>query len=68
MAVTFSSPDGLIVLDWIRKQCGHNEPILAATAGQIDANATLYQAMRLNLYLAIRKHLPKETLMEVEIT
>lgn len=67
MNITFNSHDGMIVLQWLRKECGHNEPILAAVGGQIDEKATLYQAMRLNLYLKMRKMLNKEIIMEVEL-
>ena len=66
MRVTFSSPDGLIVLEFIKKECQFGEPILGAIAGQIDEKATLYQAMRQNLYLKIRKMLTFNILKEVE--
>lgn len=67
MNMTFNTPHGLVVLNWLRKECGHNEPILSAVQGNIDEKATLYQAMRLNLYLKLRKMLNKEIIMEVEL-
>lgn len=66
MNEVFNSPAGIIVLQWLAKECGHNEPILGALQGGIDEKATLYQAMRLNLYLKIRKYLPFNILKEVE--
>ena len=66
MRATFASPDGLVVLNWLRKECGFGEAILGATNGAIDERATLYQAMRLNLYIRIRKMLTFEILKEVE--
>lgn len=66
MNEVFNSPSGIIVLQWLAKECGHNEPILGALQGGIDEKATLYQAMRLNLYLKLRKFLPFNILKEVE--
>lgn len=66
MAITFNTPDGLIVLEWLKKECQFGEPILGAMQGAIDEKATLYQAMRLNLYLKVRSFLPFEILKEVE--
>ncbi len=68
MGVTFSSADGQRVLRWLRGQCGHNEPVLGANPvnGELDPQRTLYSAMRLNLYLEIRKNLPINILKEVE--
>jgi hypothetical protein len=63
---TFKTEHGKIVLRWLMNECGFGKPILGATAGQIDEKATLYQAMRLNLYLSIRKKLPLTILNEVE--
>lgn len=68
MSRCFGTEDGLVVLGWIRKQCLHNEPILGANpiSGEIDPYRTLYQAMRLNLYISIRRYLPFKILREVE--
>lgn len=64
-----SGADGLIVLQWLRRQCGHNEAILALDPASMEVNplATTYQAMRLNLYLQLRKFIPTEILKEVEL-
>lgn len=67
MARTFSTDDGIIVLRWLRDQCGHNKPVLGALGGKIDPDATVYQAMRLNLYLTLRGYLDKRILMEIEL-
>lgn len=68
MGVAFSTPEGKQVLRWLRAQCGHNEPILGANpvTGDLDPQRTLYSAMRLNLYLEIRKNLSFNILKEVE--
>lgn len=66
MRAVFESPDGLVVLNWLKKECQFGEPILGAMSGTIDEKATLYQAMRLNLYLKIRKMLTFNILKEVE--
>lgn len=65
-ASTFNTPDGLIVLDWLMRECQFGEPILGIMQGKIDRDATLYQAMRLNLYLKIRSYLSFNILKEVE--
>lgn len=66
MRRTFSTDDGKIVLKWIYDQCGANQSILGAMGGAIDEKATLYQAMRLNLWISIRKLLSFNILKEVE--
>lgn len=66
MINTFQTEHGKTVLKWLMAECGFGKPILGANAGQIDRDATLYNAMRMNLYLAIRKHLPIKLLNEVE--
>lgn len=66
MRATFNTPDGLIVLNWLKEECMFGKPILGAMAGGIDEKATLYQAMRLNLYLKVRSMLTFEILKEVE--
>lgn len=68
MAMTFRTAHGLRVLDWLRKECGFGEAILGANpvSGDLDAQRTMYQAMRLNLYIKIRKLLPFNILKEVE--
>jgi hypothetical protein len=66
--VTFSTPEGVIVLEWIRKQCLHNELALGREGGhfKIDPQITVYRAMQQALYLEIRRYIPKRVLMEVE--
>lgn len=67
MRMTFKTPHGMIVLDWLMKECGYNQPILGADAhGDIDEKRTVYGAMRLNLYLKLRKFLTFNILKEVE--
>lgn len=68
MRRTFSTPDGRVVLKWIMRECQANAPILGANLanGTIDEKATLYQAMRLNLWLKIRRLLSFDILKEVE--
>lgn len=68
MRATFNTPDGLIVLNWLKDECMFGKPILGANMvqGAIDEKATLYQAMRLNLYLKVRSMLTFEILKEVE--
>jgi hypothetical protein len=66
MRTVFNTPEGLIVLAWLYDECGANKPILGAMGGAIDEKATLYQAMRLNLWLKIRTMLNFNILKEVE--
>ena len=68
MRQTFNTPEGKIVLKWLADQCQFGKPILGAnmSQGTIDPTATLYQAMRLNLYLSIRQRLTFDILKEVE--
>lgn len=68
LTATFSTPDGKQALRWLKAQCGHNVPILGANpgSGEIDAQRTVYSAMRLNLYLELRRYLPINLLKEVE--
>ncbi len=66
MRATFNTPDGLIVLNWLKDECNFGKPILGAMSNGIDEKATLYQAMRLNLYLKVRSYLTFEILKEVE--
>lgn len=68
MAMTFKTAHGLRVLDWLMKECQFGEPILGVNPAtqEICADRTLYQAMRLNLYIKIRKMLPFNILKEVE--
>ncbi len=67
MRMTFNTAHGKIVLAWLMKECGYNQPILGADAhGDIDEKRTVYGAMRLNLYLKLRKFLTFNILKEVE--
>lgn len=58
--------DGKIFFRWLRQECGGDQAILGAIHGQIDEKATLYQAMRLNLWIKVRKLLSFNILKEVE--
>ena len=67
LAMTFDTPHGLNVLRWLSKECGFGEfPVGANAQGQIDKDVTMYNAMRLNLYIKIRKLLPYKILKEIE--
>lgn len=63
-----NTADGQFFFRWLMKECGFAEPILGINPanGEIDEKRTLYQAMRLNLYVKVRKYLTLKTLMEVE--
>lgn len=58
--------DGKFFYRWLREECGGGVPILGAMQGQIDEKATLYQAMRLNLWIKVRRLLSFNILKEVE--
>jgi hypothetical protein len=60
------TPDGLEFFRWLREECGGNQSILGAIQGQIDEKATMYQAMRLNLWIKVRRMLSFNILKEVE--
>lgn len=66
MNETFSTAAGKNVLGWIMRQCGYNEPATTAINGRLDADATMYNAMRQGLYLTLRRFINPETLREVE--
>ncbi len=67
MAMTFRSDHGLRVLQWLHDECGFGQPIVGADyRGDIDEKRSTYGAMRLNLYIKIRKLLPFNILKEVE--
>mgnify|MGYP001570670457 FL=1 len=63
---TFKTPDGIETLRYLKDQCGFGVPVLGATASGLDEKVTMYQAMRLNLYLELRRHLPFSILKEAE--
>jgi len=65
-ARAFSTPDGIEALRLIRQWARYGKPILGAVDGKIDRDATLYQAMRLNLYLEIRGFINSNILKEIE--
>lgn len=69
MRQTFATPEGKIVLRWLREECGFGKPILGANpaTGEIDPMRTTYSAMQQGLYLRIRKFLTPEILREVEL-
>lgn len=58
--------DGKYFYRWLRQECGGDQAILGAIHGQIDEKATMYQAMRLNLWIKVRKLLSFNILKEVE--
>lgn len=68
LAMTFKTAHGLRVLKFLMNECGFGSPILGANpaSGEIDEKRTVYAAMRLNLYIKIRKLLPFSILKEVE--
>jgi hypothetical protein len=58
--------DGKFFYRWLREECGGGSPILGAVNGTMDRDATLYQAMRLNLWVKIRRMLNFDILKEIE--
>lgn len=68
MIATFRTAHGIRVLTWLMKECNFGDAILGANpvSGDLDEKRTMYQAMRLNLYIKIRKMLPFNILKEVE--
>lgn len=66
LRIVGSTPEGLYVLSWLRDQCQGGQPILGAVNGQMDEKATMYQAMRLNLWISIRRLLNFNILKEIE--
>ena len=64
---TFQTEHGKRVLAWLFERCGYNKPKLAATAqGVIDETLTTHNAMEENLYIAIRKYIAVDVLIQVE--
>ncbi len=64
---TFQTEHGMRVLAWIMERSGFGKVILSATNdGNLDPNKTLYSAMELNNYLAIRQHISMEVLARIE--
>lgn len=67
LAMTFRTAHGQRALLFIMKECGFGNPIVGADhRGDIDEKRTTYGALRLNLYLKLRKLLPVSILKEVE--
>ena len=64
----FSSPAGRRVLCWIINLCGFHKADTVAdpTSGEIMIRSTIYNQARRNLYLAIRIHIKKQILIDVE--
>ena len=64
-----NTPDGQFFFRWLKGECGFGEPILAINPvnGDIDERRTLYAAMRLNLYLKVRKYFQLISLNEIEV-
>lgn len=58
--------DGKAIIRWLRNECGGDQSILGAIHGQIDEKATMYQAMRLNLWIKVRRMLTFNILKEIE--
>lgn len=66
-AMTFKTQHGKVVLHWLMKECGYNNFIIGADyRGDIDEKRSTFGAMRLNLYIRLRKLLPVHILQEVE--
>lgn len=64
---TFQTESGKRVLAWFKERSGFAIPSLAADKeGNIDPLKTTFNAMELNMYLAIRRYIPTNILMEVE--
>ncbi len=64
---TFQTEHGMRVLAWIMERSGFGKVILSAdNDGKVDPNKTLYSAMELNFYLAIRRHVSTNVLAKVE--
>ena len=66
-AKTYNTPHGMRVLAWIMERSGFGKVILSAeSGGKLDPYATMYSAMELNHYLAIRRHVPTDVLARIE--
>ena len=66
-AMTFGTETGQRVLAWMMERSDFGKVILAADKNNcVDPMATTYNAMELNWYLAIRKHIPIDILTRVE--
>lgn len=64
---TFQTESGKRVLAWFKERTGFGLPSLAADKeGNIDPLKTTFNAMELNLYIAVRRYIPTNILMEVE--
>lgn len=63
-----NSKDGQIFLQWLAAECGWCEPFLALNpqTTEVNRDLTVYQAMRINLWQKIRKHIPWKQLREIE--
>lgn len=64
---TFQTQHGMRVLAWIMERSGFGKIILSAeNSGKLDPSATMYAAMELNFYLAIRKNVNVDILSRIE--
>lgn len=59
--------DGKIFLRWMMKECGYGNSYVAVdNTGKPNAELTMYQAFRLNLWWKVRKLLSVKQIIEVE--
>ena len=64
---TFQTEHGKRVLAYIMQRSGFGRVILSADSTQkVDPMATTFAAMELNFYLDIRRHIPVDTLQQIE--
>lgn len=67
-AITFGTPEGRRVLQWIIEQAGYQKSNIGGnpTLGMDILQGTMYNACRQSLYLEMRQLIPAETLKLVE--
>lgn len=63
----FSTEDGVHALKLIMGRCMYQNPITYVHAGLVDKDSMVHNAALQGLYLWLRKHLDRETLIKVEI-
>lgn len=67
-AITFGTPEGRRVLQWILKEAGYQRSQVGGNPqlGMDVLQGTLYNSARLSIYLEMRQLIPPETLKGVE--
>ncbi len=67
-AITFSTPEGRRVLQWIINESGFHKSNIGGNPqlGMDILQGTMYNACRQSLYLEMRQLIPAETLKQVE--